>query len=247
MTWLLYCSPLRQLSPYETVSSKDTADRILGNSARPLFEKENHLLIWIEEIILYSYIFWDGKHGEVWSNLREKYAFSVTNRLKTSVKSNILEIFVGSEYYLRHTSTCTRNIHVCTYEFWSRINRPMKLCLALHSIQLPTLSSHIVLLSNYILCMHILHINDLRAASMTGILQYIWAKFILICGTDKKLMANKDTYQYANVVISKYALNVDRGWDIDLGNKYLLSTLNRSTFHHVYEQRWNFCQSTVLK
>ena len=52
---------------------------------------------------------------------------------------------------------------------------------------------------------------------MTRILQYIWDKFIMICGADKKLMANKDTYQCAYVVISKYALNVDSGWDIDLG------------------------------
>lgn len=53
---------------------------------------------------MYSYIFRDIKHGEVWSNLREKYAFSVTNRLKTSVKSNILVIFVGSEYLIHNTT-----------------------------------------------------------------------------------------------------------------------------------------------
>lgn len=36
MTWLLYFSPFKLLSPYDTVSSKAMADRILGNRARPL-------------------------------------------------------------------------------------------------------------------------------------------------------------------------------------------------------------------
>lgn len=36
MTWLLYFSPFKLLSPYDTVSSKAMTDRILGNRARPL-------------------------------------------------------------------------------------------------------------------------------------------------------------------------------------------------------------------
>lgn len=42
MTWLLYFSPFKLLSPYDTVSSKAMTDRILGNRARPLVKIQQH-------------------------------------------------------------------------------------------------------------------------------------------------------------------------------------------------------------
>lgn len=42
MTWLLYFSPFKLLSPYDTVSSKAMTDRILGNRARPLVKQNKN-------------------------------------------------------------------------------------------------------------------------------------------------------------------------------------------------------------